>query len=131
MKYLFMVVLVFPILISASGMHTKTFSNGFQEDPYRPFAEIMPEIVGGMDKINKKIVYPDIAKKSGIEGKVYILVYVNEKGGVDDVKLVKGIGAGCDDAAMNAFKTANFTPGKDKGTPVKVKLTLPVTFKLK
>jgi protein TonB len=58
------------------------------------------------------------------------LVYINEKGNVDDVKIVKGIGAGCDEAAINAIKGTQFSPGKDKGVPIKTKLSMPVTFKL-
>jgi protein TonB len=110
---------------------TAAFLSFSQEDPYKPFAQVMPEPSGGLANVYKTIAYPDIARKSGIEGKVYLLVYVNEKGSVDDVKVVKGIGAGCDEAAINAFKKANFSPGEDNGIPIKVKLTIPVTFKLK
>jgi protein TonB len=103
----------------------------FQEDPYKPFTDVMPEPVGGLETIYKTISYPELAKKSGVQGKVYLLVYINESGGVDDVKVVKGIGAGCDEAAIDAIKKASFTPGKMNGTPVKTKLSLPVIFKMK
>lgn len=101
-----------------------------QPDPYLPFAEVMPQPVGGMGEIYKKIEYPEMAKKAGVEGKVYLLVYINENGGVDDVKVLKGIGAGCDEAAVKGIKSLKFTPGKNKGVPVKVKLSIPVVFKL-
>ncbi len=106
---------------------SKSFS---QQDPYLPFAEVMPQPVGGMQSIYKNIEYPEIAKKAGIEGKVYLLLDINEKGGVDNVKVIKGIGAGCDEAAINGVKQVKFTPGKNKGVPVKVKLSLSVVFKL-
>jgi len=99
-----------------------------QEDPYLPFAEVMPAPIGGMKAIYENIVYPDIAKSNGIKGKVYLLVYVNENGSVDDIKVLKGIGGGCNDAAIAGIKAAKFTPGKNGGKPVKVKLSLAINF---
>ncbi len=101
-----------------------------QEDPYLPFAQVMPEPVGGMASIYKHIDYPEIARKAGIEGKVYVLVYINEKGGVDDVKVIKGIGAGCNEAAIDGIKSVKFSPGKNNGAAVKTKLSLSINFKL-
>ena len=101
-----------------------------QEDPYLPFAQVMPQPVGGLEAIYKHIVYPEIAQKAGIEGKVYVLVYVNEKGGVDDVKVLKGIGAGCNEAAVDGIKAVKFTPGKNNGAPVKTKLSLSINFRI-
>jgi protein TonB len=101
-----------------------------KEDAYKPFAEVMPTPIGGLEAINKKIVYPEIAKNAGIEGKVYLLVFINESGNVDDAKVIKGIGAGCDEAAVEAVKETKFSPGKNNGEAVKVKLSLPFLFKL-
>ncbi|MFA6978883.1 MAG: energy transducer TonB [Ignavibacteriaceae bacterium] len=102
-----------------------------QEDPYAAFAEVMPEPVGGLEAIIKKIVYPEIAKKAGLSGKLYLLIYVDEKGKVDDVKVIKGLGGGCDEAAIKAVKESKFSPGKNSDVPVKVKLSLPITFKMR
>lgn len=101
-----------------------------QGDPYLAFAETMPEPEGGLPALFKKIEYPEIAKKARIEGKVYALVFVNENGGVDDVKIIKGIGAGCDESVIKAVKASKFSPGKNGGVAVKVKLSIPVSFKL-
>lgn len=101
------------------------------QDPYLPFAEVMPAPVGGMEAIYKHIKYPEVAKNAGLEGKVYLLVYIDETGKVEDVKVLKGIGGGCDEAAIEGIKETKFSPGKDKGAPVKVKLSIPITFKLK
>ncbi len=100
------------------------------EDQYLLTAEKMPAPVGGFEAIMKKIVYPDMAQRTKTEGKVYILIYVNETGDVDDVKVVKGIGMGCDDEAVRVVKKAKFTPAMDKGVPVKAKFSLALTFKL-
>jgi len=107
-----------------------TLANPLGEEEYLAFAQKMPEPVGGLETIIKKIVYPSLAKQQNIQGKVYLLVYVNEKGTVDDVKVVRGLGMGCDDAAIDAVKKSKFTPGQDKGQNVKVKLSIAITFKL-
>ena len=57
-------------------------------------------------------------------------MYVNENGDVDDVKVLKGIGAGCDETAVNVIKGTKFNPGKENGIAIKVKLSLPINFKL-
>ncbi|MGE5439059.1 MAG: energy transducer TonB [Bacteroidota bacterium] len=130
------------ILLSAAGHYSFAFEKGAntycmpvniseQGDQYLAFAEVMPEPVGWLQAIYKKIVYPSIAKSAGLEGKVYVLIFINERGGVDDVKVVKGIGGGCEEAAIQAIKGVKFTPGKNGGAPVKVKLSLPISFKLK
>ncbi|HTX99617.1 MAG TPA: energy transducer TonB [Bacteroidota bacterium] len=101
-----------------------------KETAYLPFADVMPEPVGGLPAIVKRIVYPDLARASRIEGKIYLVAYINEKGDVDDVKVIKGLPAGCDDAAMKAVKETKFSPGKQNGAAVKVQLSIPITFKI-
>ena len=92
--------------------------------------EEMPEPIGGIQSIQSKIKYPEKAKQMGVEGKVYIVAYVDETGNVTDAKIIKGIGAGCDQAAIDAIKQTKFTPGKQKGKPVKVQVSIPIIFKL-
>ena len=105
-------------------------AGSLQEDPYLPFAEEMPAPEGGVNAIYKKVEYPALAKKAGIEGKVYLLVYINESGNVDDVKILKSVPGGCDDAAVKAVKATKYSPGKNGGVPVKVKLSLVIAFKI-
>lgn len=125
-------ILLTAVLFSAKlGYSNTIISNPPPDDAaYLPFAEVMPEPVGGLEALYKKIKYPNIAKQSGLEGKVYLLIYVNESGGVDDVKVVKSLGGGCDEAAIDAVKQTKFNPGKNKGAAVKVKLSLSINFKL-
>jgi len=102
-----------------------------EEEPvYFVAVEEMPEPIGGISEIQKKIVYPEIAKRAGVEGKVYVLAFVDEAGIVTDAKIIKGIGAGCDEAALNAVKKTKFKPGKQRGKAVKVQVSIPVVFKL-
>jgi protein TonB len=102
-----------------------------EEEPvYFVAVEEMPEPIGGIGEIQKKIIYPEIAKRAGVEGKVYVLAFVNESGIVTDAKIIKGIGAGCDEAALDAVKKTKFKPGKQRGKAVKVQVSIPVIFKL-
>jgi len=93
--------------------------------------ENMPELIGGIEGLQKRVKYPEIAKKAGVEGTVFLQFIVDENGNVVDPAVVKGIGAGCDEAALEAIRTAKFKPGKQRGKAVKVKFSLPVRFRLK
>jgi periplasmic protein TonB len=92
--------------------------------------EEMPEPIGGIAAIQQLITYPEIAKRAGVEGKVYVLAFVDETGRVTGAKIIKGIGAGCDEAALDAVRQTQFKPGKQRGTPVKVQVSIPIVFKL-
>ena len=92
--------------------------------------EKMPELVGGMDALQKKIRYPLQAKSLGVQGVVYVQSIINEKGKIIEPKVVKKLGAGCDEEAIRVLKKSKFKPGYDKGKPVKVRFTLPIFFRL-
>ncbi len=87
--------------------------------------------VPGLRDIGKKIRYPEIARKAGVEGRVILQFIVNENGSVTEVAVVRGIGAGCDEEALRVVREAKFKPGKQRGKAVKVKMSLPITFKLR
>ena len=93
--------------------------------------EKMPKLIGGIQSVNEKINYPDIAAKAGVEGRVVVQFIINEKGDPVDPKVVRGIGGGCDKEAIRVVKTLKFEPGLQRGRPVKVRYTIPVVFKLK
>jgi TonB family protein len=92
--------------------------------------EVMPEPIGGIEAIQSRIHYPEIAKRAGIEGKIYVLALINEEGTVDQTQILRGLGAGLDEAAMDAVKQTKFIPGKQSGKPVKVQVSIPIVFKL-
>jgi protein TonB len=89
-----------------------------------------PILIGGLEGIQKNIKYPELARRAGIEGRVFIQFIVDERGNVIDPVVIRGIGGGCDEAALEAVKKAKFTPGKQRGKPVKVQYSLPITFRL-
>jgi len=102
-----------------------------EEEPvYFVAVEEMPYPIGGIQAIQDLIVYPEIARRAGIEGKVYVLAYVNEEGNVIKTEILKGIGGGCDEAAEYAVKHTKFSPGKQRGKPVKVKVSVPIIYRL-
>ncbi|MGB0651312.1 MAG: energy transducer TonB [Rhodothermales bacterium] len=105
------------------------------DEPEEPeifvIVEQSPELIGGLAGLQKKIRYPEIAKKAGVEGRVYLQFVVDEQGNVHDPIVTRGIGAGCDEEAIRAILDAKFKPGKQRGKAVKVKMSLPITFKLK
>jgi len=106
------------------------FDMNFNSKDYFVAVDEMPFPIGGLYAIQEKIVYPELAKRSGIEGKVYILAFISEKGIVDHAKVIKGIGAGCDETALKAVMETKFSPGKQRGKPVKVQVSIPIVFKL-
>ena len=125
--FLFILFFSFFILI-VSESKAKNVTPG--EEEYLLNAEKMPSPVGGFEGIMKKFNYPDMAQRTKTEGKVYVFIYVNENGDVDEVKVVKGIGMVYDEEAVKAIKKTKFTPAMDKGMAVKVKFSLALVFKL-
>lgn len=92
--------------------------------------EDTPEPIGGIEAIQKRIIYPEIAKRAGVQGRVFIKAFVNEVGDVVKAEVIKGIGAGCDEAAVQAVMETKFKPGRQRGKPVKVQVSIPIVFKL-
>ena len=97
--------------------------------------EEMPAYPGGeqkmMEYIAKNIKYPQIARESGIQGRVFVGFVVEPDGSVSNVKIMRGIGGGCDEEAMRVVKAMpKWKPGKQRGKAVRVSYTLPVMFKL-
>lgn len=91
-----------------------------------------PEPMGGFAAIQEKLIYPEIARKAGVEGRVYINVLIDERGNVVDTKVLKSLGNnGCDEAAIAAIRAVKWKPAKQRDKPVKVWVGIPVVFKLK
>ena len=91
----------------------------------------MPEPVGGLSAIQNKVKYTEIAKRTGLEGTVYIVAIIDENGRVIESIILKGIGRGLDEEALKAVSKTKFHPGLQRGKPVKVKITIPIKFVLK
>ena len=106
-----------------------------QEQEIFQIVEEMPAYPGGeqklMEFIAKGIKYPQIARETGIQGRVFVGFVIEPDGSVSNVKVLRGIGGGCDEEAMRVVKSMpKWKPGKQRGKAVRVSYMLPVNFKL-
>lgn len=104
-----------------------------EEEPEEDFfvvVEEMPEPIGGISAVQNSVEYPEMARRAGIEGRVTVQFIVNENGDVENARVVRGIGGGCDEAALEAVRKAKFKPGKQRGRPVPVQFALSINFRL-
>ncbi|OQX96242.1 hypothetical protein B6I21_01455 [candidate division KSB1 bacterium 4572_119] len=91
-----------------------------------------PSPIGGFAAIQKKLQYPEIARKAGIEGTVIIYAQISSQGTVKRTKVVKPLGnSGCNEAAIKAIKAVKWKPAKQRDKPVTVWVSVPVKFRLK
>jgi len=91
--------------------------------------------IGGMQAfykfINEKMKYPSQAKRMGVEGRVFCEFVVNRDGTIQDAKVIRGIGAGCDEEAIRVIQSAPpWKPGKQRGKAVRSRFNLAIIFKL-
>ena len=116
------ILIVAPVALSQQAV--------MDQDGIYLVCEKMPEIKGGLKALSKIIKYPKEAKKLGVQGVVYVQFIVDEKGAVVDPKLIRKLGAGCDEEALRALEKLKFNPGYVQGKPVKARFTLPIRFAL-
>ncbi len=97
--------------------------------------ESMPDFPGGqqamLEYIARNIKYPPLARESGIQGRVFVNFVVEPDGSVSNVKVIRGIGGGCDEEAVRVIQSMpKWTPGRQRGKAVRVSFNLPVRFTL-
>lgn len=78
-----------------------------------------------------KPVYPEMARKAGVEGTVILFVLIDKEGKVRDIKVRKGIGGGLDESAVAAVRATPWTPAIQNNRPVSVWVSVPIRFKLR
>ncbi|MEA3478033.1 MAG: energy transducer TonB [Bacteroidota bacterium] len=105
----------------------------YEEEQIFMVVESMPVPPGGLAALYKylgeNIKYPVMAKESGIQGTVYVTFVVERNGSVSDVRVLRGIGGGCDEEAVRVVKNMpKWKAGKQRGKPVRVQYNLPVKF---
>ncbi len=97
--------------------------------------EQMPEYPGGLAELMKYISmnvhYPEAAMKTGTQGRVLVRFIIEEDGTVSDARVVQRVSDELDAEALRVVSAMpKWTPGRQKGQPVRVKYTMPVTFRL-
>ncbi|MFB6272288.1 MAG: TonB family protein [Salinibacter sp.] len=105
-------------------------SSAAEEDEVFMDVEEPPELVGGAKALENAVSYPELAKEAGIEGQVIVRFVVDKNGNVTNTKVLRGVNKALNQAAVKAVRAQEFRPGKQRGEPVKVRMSLPVTFRL-
>ncbi|HPT15548.1 MAG TPA: TonB family protein [Bacteroidales bacterium] len=99
-------------------------------------SEKMPEFPGGEKEmlrfIGEHIAYPREAREIGVSGIVYLTFVIEKDGSVSNVKVLRGIGSGCDEEAVRVISLMpKWSPGMQRTKPVRVSFNMPIAFKLK
>lgn len=96
-----------------------------------PLVEQQPELIGGLEGLQSRIRYPEMARRSEIEGTVILQFVVDEHGHVNDPVCLREPGGGTCEESLRAIREATFRPGRQRGQAVKVRFSLPVRFRLR
>ncbi len=93
-------------------------------------AEVQPMLIGGMEGLQRRVVYPESARREGVQGQVVLQFVVDEEGRVVDPEVLRSPAPVLARAALEAVRGSRFTPGSHRGRPVKVRFAVPITFRL-
>jgi len=93
--------------------------------------ESMPEVIGGIEKVYEYLEYPSIARQAGMEGMVVIRIVVEPTGIPSHPEVARSAGDVLDQAALDAVMKLRFKPGRQRGQPVRVRMAIPIRFKLR
>ncbi len=98
--------------------------------------ESMPSFAGEgqagfLKYVAKHLKYPRDAVRHNVDGKVFVQFVIDEKGNMTEIQVMRGLGYGCDEEVMRVLeKVPKWEPGKQRGVPVRVRMVLPISFKL-
>lgn len=130
MKTIFIIILSFLFIKSYSQDTSKT-----KKEEVYIIVEDMPEFPGG-DKALKEFIksnskYPLQEKNSAKQGKVFVYFVINKEGNVEQINIKRSVNAELDEEAIRIIKSMpKWKPGTQRGNPVKVAYTVPITFNL-
>ncbi len=107
----------------------------FDEEVIFQVVEDQPEFPGGeaarQQFLEQNLRYPQMAREAGIQGTVFVTFVVERDGSVTDVRVLRGIGGGCDEEAVRVVSMMpRWTPGRQRGQPVRVQFNMPIRFRL-
>lgn len=117
--------------LNISDLNYDTEDIGDEIIPFLP-SEDMPVFPGNVQKwIGKNVKYPVLAMENGIQGKVLIQFVVEKDGSISNIKVVRRVDPALDKEAIRVIsEMPKWKPGKQRGKPVRVSYTLPITFQL-
>ena len=121
------------LLILMEGL--STLGDKPENDSIYQIVDEMPQYPGGekamMEYVAKNVKYPQEAKDKEIQGRVFVSFVIEKDGSVNEVKVLRSIGGGCDEEAVRVIKDMpKWKPGKQEGKPVRVSYMMPINFKL-
>jgi protein TonB len=108
--------------------------DGEGETPFT-VVEQPPDFPGGDEErvkfLRNNIRFPQMAREAGIQGTIYVTFVVSRSGKISNVKILRGIGGGCDEEAIRVIKMMpDWKPGKQNGQAVPVQFNMPIKFTL-
>ena len=123
------------VLRAKEALITETVKPKEEETKIFTVVEQMPSFPGGpsalMQYLSKNIKYPPFAEENGIQGRVVCTFVVERDGSVTDIHIAKGVDSSLDKEAIRVVSAMpKWIPGRQNGQMVRVKYTLPVTFRL-
>ena len=127
---------IYDVVEKMPSFGTYTYEEKVFTDPAHPEKFVTKAVTktgeeGLIAYLNRNVRYPAIAEENGIQGRVVCTFVVDHDGSITDVKVIKSVDPALDKEAIRVVKSMpKWEPGKLKGEPVRVKFTLPVTFKL-
>jgi TonB family protein len=132
---IFKTMLVVPLMLLISFIVSCNTEVMNEQPDIFTVVEEMPAFKGGDEArikyLNDNIRYPEIAQKEGIQGRVFVTFVVEEDGNLSDVKVLRGIGGGCDEETVRVIESMpKWKPGKQRGNAVRVQFNMPILFKL-
>jgi len=132
-----------PELINALGLNNRNVDGGvmiirtieFEEREPAVIVETTPEFPGGIEAMHQflreNIVFPTEAREQRIQGTVFVTFVVEQDGRISNVRMLRGIGGGADEEALRVVSMMpNWTPGKQRGEPIRVQFNMPIRFTL-
>ena len=126
-----------PVVLNRMGgtvVEVPSPTNGHIDNLFTPMEQV-PFFPGGepamLKFIEEHLQYPQVAKETGIEGKVFLQFIIEKDGSLSNIEIFRDIGGGCGDAAADVIRAMpKWVPGQQEDVPVRAKYTLPIRFKL-
>lgn len=130
-----MKTIIYPLMAAILTSLMFSTATKAQDDEVFNVVEKQPQFPGGeparMQYLQQNLNYPKKAREAGIQGTVFITFVVEKDGSLSNVRILRGIGGGCDEECLRVVRDMpDWEPGKQDGETVRVQFNMPVKFKL-
>ena len=131
MKNILFLIILFPINVfsQTDSIDCHKFYKEHESSSLEsPVIDQLPEPIGGMDSLYKKLIYPIEALKGDVQGKVYIKVIIDTLGNPHCPFISKGLGYGCDKEAIRIIMSTHFIPAVFHKKKIVMEIMIPIKF---